>query len=135
MKRAGQCVLLLGALVLAWNQPGAHQLLLAAGQGSAARPPDAPPAGPPMPGEPVEYHPKPPQQPEDFEQGSRDAKAQGKRVNAIQAQRDAQELAVLAKKVQGEVDGLSKNVLSKDLDRDLKQIRKLAQRLRGEIAP
>jgi len=135
MKRASQIPLLLGVLVLVWNPLGAHQVFLALGQNSAAHPPDAPPAGPPMPGEPVEYHPKPPQKPEDFEQGSRDAKAQRKIVNAAQAQRDAQELAVLAKKVQGEVDDLSKSVLSKDLDRDLKQIRKLAQRLRGEITP
>ena len=135
MKRASQCLLLLGALVLAWNQLGAHQLLLLAICQSAAHPPDAPPAGPPMPGEPVEYHPKPPQPPDDFEQGAHATKAQGKKISEVQAQKDAEELAALAKKVQGEVGDLSKNVLSKDLDRDLKQIRKLAQRLRGEITP
>jgi len=135
MKRASQIPLLLGVLVLVWNLLGAHPVFLALGQDSAAHPPDAPPAGPPMPGEPVEYHPKPPKKPEDFQQESCEAKAQGKRVNAARAQRDAQELAALAKKVQGEVGDLSKNVLSKDLDRDLKQIRKLAQRLRGEITP
>ncbi|HKS95916.1 MAG TPA: hypothetical protein VJV74_07245 [Terriglobia bacterium] len=135
MKRANRCFLLLGVLVFVWNLPGAHRMMLAVCQESAAHPPDVPPGGPPMPGEPIQVRPKPPQQPDDFEQGPHATKAQGKKMSEVQAQKDAEELAALAKKVQGEVDDLSKNVLSKDLDRDLKQIRKLAQRLRGEIAP
>ena len=136
MKPAGQCLLLFGVLTFASSQRVANPvLLLAAPQSSAAHPPDAPPAGQPMPGQPVEYHPKPPHPPEDFQQGPDSAQARRRKVDAAQAQKDAQELTELARDVQGEVGELSKAVLSKDLDRELKQIQKLAKRLRREIAP
>ncbi len=139
MRRGAQAVGLLAVLVLltlVWNPRRPHPaLLLAVPQNSAAHPPDAPPAGQPMPGEPILVHPKPPEPPADFQQGADDAKARRKNVDAVQAQKDAQELAALAQAVQGEVGHLSKNVLPKDLDRELKQIQKLAKRLRGEIAP
>src|SRR2546426_832499 len=98
MKRAGQCLLLFGVLTFASSQRVANPvLLLAAPQSSAAHPPDAPPAGQPMPGQPVEYHPKPPHPPEDFQQGPDGAQARRRKVDAAQAQKDAQELTELAR--------------------------------------
>jgi hypothetical protein len=88
-----------------------------------------------MPGEPIEIRPRRPDFPPDFQEDPKEPKTQRKMVDAVQAQKDAEELAALSKKVQGEVDQLSKNLLSKDLDKELKQIQKLAKRLRGEITP
>ena len=88
-----------------------------------------------MPGEPIQMRPKPPNFPPDFQEDPKDPKTQRKLVDSVQAQKDAEELAALSKKVQSEVGQLSKSLLSKDLDRELKQIQKLAKRLRGEITP
>lgn len=84
--------------------------------------------------EPVLIRPKPPAQPPDFQDDTDGLKSRSW-VNAAQATKDAKELAALAKKIQGEVDQLSKNVLPSDLDRDLKHVQRLAKRLRGEITP
>jgi len=73
--------------------------------------------------------------PADFLDNPKDNQRGRKKVDPAQAQKDAEELTALAKKVQEEVDQLSKNLLSKDLVKDLKHIEKLAKRLRGEIAP
>jgi len=136
MKRALRWTLLLGALGFAWNHYGpGPALILGAPQVSVPKLPDAPPAGPPMPGEPMDARPKRQDMPPDFLDDPKETKIPRKTVDHVQTQKDAEELAVLAKKVQGEVDQLSKNLLSKDLDKELKQIQKLAKRLRGEITP
>ncbi len=136
MKRALRWTLLLGVLAFAWNLfDSGPALMLGVPQSSAPRLPDAPPPGPPMPGEPIEIRPRRPDFPPDFQGGPKEAKPQRKMVDPVQTQKDAEELAALAKKVQGEVGQLSKNLLSKDLDKELKQIQKLAKRLRGEITP
>jgi len=57
------------------------------------------------------------------------------KVDAVSAQRTAQEMAALAQKIPGEVEQASKNVLCKDLIRQLKQIEKLAKRLRAQLTP
>ncbi len=59
---------------------------------------------------------------------------QQKNFDAAQARRNAQELAALAGKIPAEVDQLSKNILPKDLNQQLKQIEKLAKRLRTELS-
>jgi len=136
MIRALRLALLLGVFALAWNPYKVKPaLILAVPQINAPRLPDAPPPGPPMPGEPAELRPRRPEIPPDFQEDPKESKTQRKMIDSVQAQKDAEELAVLSKKVQGEVGQLSKNLLSKDLDKELKQIRKLAKRLRGEIAP
>lgn len=136
MKRALRLILLAGIFALAWNpldlSPG---FILGAPQTTVPRLPDAPPPGPPMPGEPAELRPKRPEIPPDFQESPKETKPERKTVDPVQAQKDAEQLAELAKKVQGEVGQLSKNLLPKDLDKELKQIQKLAKRLRGEIAP
>lgn len=136
MKMALRWILLLGVLALAWNQyDPSPALMFAVPQTGASRLPDAPPPGPQVPGEPVELRLGPPNFPPDFYEDAKDNKSQRKAVDLVQTQKDAQELAALAKKVQGEVGQLSKNLLPKDLDKELKQIQKLAKRLRGEITP
>ncbi len=136
MKRALRLILLLGVFALAWNPYDlSTALILGAPQTSAPRLPDAPPPGPLMQGEPAELRPRRPEIPPDFQESPKGPKPERKTVDPVQAQKDAEELAALAKKVQGEVGQLSKNLLSKDLDKELKQIQKLAKRLRGEIAP
>ena len=58
-----------------------------------------------------------------------------KKFDAAGAQRNAQEIAALAQKIPAEVEQASKNVLSKDLIQQLKQIEKLAKRLRAQLSP
>src|SRR5579859_6383233 len=132
MKRALLWILLLGVLAFAWNQydPG-PALMLAVPQTSAPRLPDAPPPGPQVPGEPADLRPGPPNFPPDFYEDAKDHKTKRRAIDPVQAQKDAAELEALTKKVQGEVGQLSKNLLSKDLDKDLKQIQRIAKRLRG----
>lgn len=129
--------LLLGILTLTWNQfdPGTALMLSAPQTGASHLPPDAPPGGPPMPGEPIMNHPEPPRMPTDFLDTSDKTKSQRPKMDSVQTQKDAEELKTLANKVQGEVNQLAKSVLPKDLDQDLKHIQKLAKRLRGEITP
>jgi hypothetical protein len=57
-----------------------------------------------------------------------------KAFDRTQARRQALELAELAQKIPPQVDQISKNVLPKDLVQQLKQIEKLAKRLRAEVA-
>lgn len=136
MKRPFRLILLVCVFALAWNPYGSGPILLLGGpQITAPRLPDGPPPGTPMPGDLTEVHPKAPEMPPDFLEGPKQHKAGRKTVDSAQAQKDAEALAALSKKVQGEVNQLSKNILSKDLDQDLKQIQKLTKRLRGEIAP
>ncbi len=136
MKRALRLILLLGVFGFAWNPYDlSPALLLGVPQVIVPHPPDAPPPGPQMPGEPVELRPTRPNMPPDFQEDPKDSRPEKKTVDRVQAQKEAEELAALAQKVQGEVGQLSKSLLSKDLDKDLKHIQKLAKRLRGEIAP
>ena len=136
MKRALRLILLLGIFALASNPLDyGSALILAMPQTSLPRLPDAPPPGPPLPGDPAELRPKRPEIPPDFQENPKETKPERKTVDPVQAQKDAEELAALAKKVQDDVGQLSKNMLPKNLDRELKQIQKLAKRLRGEIAP
>jgi len=136
MKRALRLILFLGVFALASNpldhSPG---LILGVAQTTAPRLPDAPPPGPPLPGEPAEARPKKPEIPPDFQESPKETKLERRAVDPIQAQKDAEELAALARRVQDQVGQLSKSLLSKDLDKELKQIQKLAKRLRGEITP
>lgn len=136
MRRPLRLILLLGVFTLTWNlyEPNSTELLGAA-QNSASHLPEAPPPGNPTPGDPEEVRPPRPSFPPDFLDNPKDHKRNLKKVDPAQAQKDAEALAALAKKVQDEVGQLSKNLLSKDLDGDLKQIEKLAKRLRGEITP
>lgn len=136
MKRALRWILLLGVLAFAWNlQDSSPASMLGVPQTTVPKLPDAPPPGPPIPGEPAESRPKRLEIPPDFQESSKQAKPERKVVDPVQAQKDAEELAALAKKVQDDVGQLSKNLLAKDLDKELKQIQKIAKRLRGEITP
>lgn len=137
MKRASLYLLLLvllGVSTLAWGPTTKPALLLAAPQ-SPTGPPSRPSGSIVSTGEPTIARPAPPRPPEDFEDDPNGAKPQRKAMNTAQAEKDAQELAALAAKIQGDVDQLSKHVLPKDLDQELKQVQKVAKHLRGEIAP
>lgn len=128
-------ILLFGAFVFAWIISSVlRDVQGAARQNSASHPPQAP-AIEPAPSDPIETRPVRPGLPPDFEDNTRPERPRPRRVDTAQAAKDAQELSVLSKKVQGEVAQLSKNIYAKDLAGDLKQVQKLAKRLRGEIAP
>lgn len=58
-----------------------------------------------------------------------------KKFDAADAQRNARELAALAQRIPAEVEQASKTVLSKDLIQQLKQIERLAKRLRAQLSP
>jgi hypothetical protein len=78
--------------------------------------------------------PKPPAIPGDFQDQrpvSRGPKVP--RFDPVQAHKDASQLSSLAKKIPSQEDQVSKDQLPKDLLQNLKQIQKLAKRLRSEI--
>ncbi|HEV2176163.1 MAG TPA: hypothetical protein VGW33_03025 [Terriglobia bacterium] len=122
---------------------GAAIAVVAGRSSTAARPafaqqgpPNFPaPNGAPGPGsEPVLVHPTRPHPPGDFEGKPEDITPR-RRFNAAQTRKDAEQLATLASKIPGEIDQVSKGALPKDLNQQLKQIGKLAKRLRGEVTP
>jgi len=136
MRRPLRLILLFGIFTLTVNLYESNPTkLLSAAQNSAPRLPDAPPPGNPTPGNPEEVRPPRPTFPPDFLDNPRDHKRSPKKIDPAQAQKDAEALTALAKKVQDEVDQLSKNILSKDLNEDLKHLEKLAKHLREEITP
>ncbi len=57
------------------------------------------------------------------------------RTDPGQLKHEANELKRLADTVAAEIDQVTKGELPKDLQENLKQIEKLAKRLRGEVAP
>jgi hypothetical protein len=59
---------------------------------------------------------------------------QAQHPNFVQMQRDARELATLARSIPSDIDLTAKGLLSKDLASRLKKIEKLAKQLRGEIS-
>ncbi|HLY59590.1 MAG TPA: hypothetical protein VKV95_02375 [Terriglobia bacterium] len=136
MKSAIRLMLLIGVIALAWISYGPSPALILAGpQLVVPQPPNAPPSGPQIPGDPTQLRAPRPRVPPDFQVGPKDSRPERKTVDSTKAQREAEELEALAKKIQGEVGQLSKNILPKDLDEDLKHIQKLAKHMRGEITP
>ena len=59
---------------------------------------------------------------------------QAQRPNLVQMQRDARELATLARSIPLDIDLTARGLLAKDLASRLKKIEKLAKQLRGEIS-
>jgi len=57
------------------------------------------------------------------------------RVDPLELQREARELAELAQTVPLDVDKVNHGLLPKDTGEKLKRIEKLAKRLRGELTP
>jgi hypothetical protein len=57
------------------------------------------------------------------------------RVDPLQLQREARELADLAQTLPGDIDKLNDGLLPKDTVEKLKRIEKLAKQLRGSVAP
>lgn len=96
-------------------------------------PPQAPPSNAP-PSEPVQLHAPPPHPPTDFE-GPQQPLTPRARVDAAKTRKDAEQLAALARQIPEEVDQISRGVLPKDVEQQLKEIQKLAKRLRTEITP
>jgi hypothetical protein len=87
------------------------------------------------PGFPIQA--PPPEKPQHIPTDPREIAPQAqskKKFDAAEAQRNAQEMAALAQKIPAEVEQASKNVLSKDLIQQLKQIEKLAKRLRTQLS-
>ncbi len=63
------------------------------------------------------------------------APPQRPRVDPAQLKREAAELAKLAEAIPAQIDAVTRGKLPKRLQQDLKQIEKLAKRLRVEVAP
>ena len=57
------------------------------------------------------------------------------RLNTADLQREAADLAELARSVPADVDSINKGVLPKDAINKLKRIEKISRHLRGEISP
>jgi hypothetical protein len=57
------------------------------------------------------------------------------RVNQAELQREARELADLAKTLPGDLDHVSQGLLPKDIIDKLKRVEKLSKHLRSELAP
>ncbi len=85
--------------------------------------------------EPVPLWPPSHKPPGDFQGTPGDTVPRKRPFDAAKARKDAQDLAALASRIPQEVDQLSKSILPKDLDQQLRQIQKLAKRLRGQISP
>jgi len=134
MKTALLLVLALAAslTIAPYRASGCPPGLLASSAGQQG-PPSSPPTGPPTT-EPVDMHAQPPRPPADF-QGPQLQVTPQRRFDPVRTRKDAEELAALANKIPGQVDQLSKGLLPKDLAQQLKEIEKVAKRLRGEIAP
>ena len=111
----------------------ACMMFFAANLGSQQGPPSAPPPGAPA-AEPIYTRPVRPHPPPDFGEGQKETTSPQRQFDAAKARKDAEELAALANKIPGEVDKVSSHILPKDLADQLKQIEKLAKRLRGEIS-
>ena len=92
-------------------------------------------AGTPQNAEPPEQVvPRPAALPGDFTaQPPKDQGPKPPQFDPGKARKDAQQLSELAQKIPSQVDQLSKSQLPKDLLQNLKQIQKLAKRLRSEI--
>ncbi len=58
-----------------------------------------------------------------------------RRLDLVQAQREADDLARTAQTIPSDVASVRKGMLPKDVIEKLKQIEKLSKRLRGELAP
>jgi hypothetical protein len=119
-----------GLTVVAQVHHIGKSLALYAGQQG---PPNAPPPTA-APSEPIILHSVPQRMPPDFE-GTTEQMAPRRRFDAVKTRKDAEQLAALANKLPSEVDQVSKGMIPKDLDQRLKDIQKLAKRLRGEISP
>ena len=86
------------------------------------------------PNTPEQYRPLRPAPPKDFQKGQPAIAGHPQaRLNA--AQRNARALVTLANQISAEVDQLSADVLNKNLPKQLKQMQKLAKRLRSQIMP
>lgn len=59
----------------------------------------------------------------------------GNRIDLIEVQRDAAELARTAQSIPTDVESIKKGMLPKDVLLKLKQIEKLSKRLRNELTP
>ncbi len=122
-------IVLLGILGFALAFAISPQAPTAEAPGQQAPPPYGTPAGP------VSAPVPPPPLPDDFKQGPESVKPPRTGPDLVKARKDAQELADLAAQVKAEVDGLSKNVLPRELPKHLKRIQKLAKTLHGEVLP
>jgi hypothetical protein len=67
-------------------------------------------------------------------QGSQDHR-QMPRLNQAELQREARELADLAKTLPSDIDHVSQGLLPKDIIDKLKRVEKLSKHLRSELAP
>jgi len=57
------------------------------------------------------------------------------RIDAVQLQREADELFSLAQSIPTDINSVAKGILPEDVLEELKRIEKLSKRLRGEIGP
>ena len=132
MKKLWLLILLVLALCLLEgtmneNQPSSEALA------GPVQLPSTPSSGSPGP-EHVPVWPPSHKPPADFQGPPSDPVPRKRQFDAARARKDAQDLAALASRIPQEVDQLSKSILPKDLDQQLKQIQKLAKRLRGQIS-
>jgi hypothetical protein len=79
-------------------------------------------------------YPKPPE-PQDSSNTNQAPTANSKRLDLVQLQRDADDLARTAQTIPTDVASVRKGMLPKDVIDKLKQIEKLSKRLRTELNP
>ncbi len=128
-------VVFLGGSTWTASSAAAGPTLFLAGQ-EQQNPAPSFPATPGQPTEPVMIRPTRPPSAARFpdEPPQPEARLQRPPFNAAKARQQARELADLASKIPSEIDQVSKNVLPKDLDEQLKRIQKLAKQLRSQLA-
>lgn len=85
--------------------------------------------------EPIIARPPRRSPPGDFVEKAQPVTPRAAKFDAGKARRDAQELAELARRIQDEIDLISKSVFPKDLDQNLKRVQKLAKELRAQVSP
>ncbi len=81
------------------------------------------------------HFPTPPGSMDDQTQQSQSPSLPAKRIDLVQAQREADDLARTAQTIPYDVASVRKGMLPKDVIEKLKQIEKLSKRLRSELNP
>ncbi len=81
------------------------------------------------------HMPTPPEPLDPQSQQSQQPQAQTRRIDSVQVQKEADDLARMAQTIPADVASARKGMLPKDVIEKLKQIEKLSKRLRAELNP
>ena len=81
------------------------------------------------------HMPTPPEPLDPQTQQAQQSQTPTRRIDSVQVQKEADELARLAQTIPADVTSVRKGILPKDVIEKLKQIEKLSKRLRTELNP